>query len=283
MKPLFEHPDLSYVEMCMHIDENIMRSDLTDEEETTIFQYLYLIIHMLAYKQQYFQNLKQYEDFAVYGATRIYMRYQASKAKGSTLKPVKSVLNYIKKTINFLRIDFTQSEYSQCGGSTEEEVEECNSEYSFRDKMSDSIDALSMVEFNCCLGDIIKTAKAFLKQIPYYSDKKTWLNIYTSCMLTFLNSVTLPRRKIEQVRNLKESAQVKERYLDDLYIKEAENSTILYHLDESMRDYITVLTRELKHAIAKDLSLQSSTYVSGNSGVRMLIEDELRHNSQQED
>ena len=74
-------------------------------------------------------------------------------------------------------------------------------------------------------------------------------------MLTFLNSVTLPRRKIEQVRNLRESAQVKERYLDDLYIKEAENSTILYHLDESMRDYITVLTRELKHAIAKDLSL----------------------------
>ena len=54
---------------------------------------------------------------------------------------------------------------------------------------------------------------------------------------------------------MKESAQVKERYLDDLYIKEAENSTILYHIDESMRDYITVLTRELKHAIAKDLSL----------------------------
>ena len=46
-----------------------------------------------------------------------------------------------------------------------------------------------------------------------------------------------------------------------------------------MRDYITVLTRELKHAIAKDLSLSSSTYVAGNSGVRMLIEDELRHNS----
>lgn len=78
---------------------------------------------------------------------------------------------------------------------------------------------------------------------------------------------------------MKETAQSKERYLDDLYIKEAENSTILYHLDESMRDYITVLTRELKHAIAKDLSLSSSTYVAGNSGVRMLIEDELRHNS----
>lgn len=283
MKPLYEHPDLSYVEMCMYIDENIYRQGLTECEENTLFQYMYLIIHMLAYKRQYFHSMKQYEDFAVYGATRIYMRYQTSKQEGSKLKPVKSVLNYIKKTIDFLRIDFTQSEYSQCGGDTESDDELCKGEYTFRDKMSDSIDALSMVEFNSCLGDIIQTSKAFLKQIPYYSDKKMWLNIYTSCMLTFLNSVTLPKKKIEYVKTLKAGIEGKERYLDDLYIKEAENCTVLYHLDESMRDYITVLTRELKHVIAKDLSLSSDTYVSGNSGVRMLIEDELRHNGNEED
>ena len=43
-------------------------------------------------------------------------------------------------------------------------------------------------------------------------------------------------------------------YIDKLYKKERENCIILYHLDDSMKDYITVLVNEIRHLVAQDLS-----------------------------
>jgi hypothetical protein len=83
--------------------------------------------------------------------------------------------------------------------------------------LSDSIDELSMVEFNLCLGDIIKTARAFLSTIPYHTDKAMWNNIYTSVMLTFLNHVTLSNKDITRIKNLKFGLDNREHYLDNLY------------------------------------------------------------------
>lgn len=280
---LYELPDVRYVDMCIYIDKHAYDENPTEEVENTIFQYLYFLCHMFASKGQFFDKTEYYDDFSIYAATQLFMRLRNPKQfefKDSgerKVRLVKSILNYIKKTIDPLRIDFQQLHYSQIYQEDDtSDVPQVASEYCFCDMMSDQIDALSMVDFNCCLGDIIRTTKVFLKQIPYYSDKKLWNNIYISCLLSFLNSVTLSEKDKQRLGKLKRDYRDREAYMDRLYMKEADDSTILFHLDESMHDYITVLTRELKHAIAKDLSISTDTYISGNSGIRVLIEQELR-------
>lgn len=278
---LYEKPDIKYTEMCMFIDAHAYDEEMDDVTQSTIFEYLYHIYLMFAGKHKYFSREKYYDDFAVYCATRTFMRLRNKKqfeldASGNPkLKKIKSILNYIKKTIDMRRVDFEQEFYSQIYSNGQEDTTYC-CEYSFADMLSDSIDSLSMVEFDCCLGDIVKTSKAFLSQIPYKNDPVMWTNIYISCMLTFLNAVTLTQKDINRIRNFKKGLASKDGYMDALYMKEARNSTILYHLDDNMYDYITVLTREMKHAIAKDLSLEFDTYIPGNSGMRVLIDQELQ-------
>lgn len=43
-----------------------------------------------------------------------------------------------------------------------------------------------------------------------------------------------------------------------------------------MRDYVTVLVRELKHVIAKDLSLSSDTYIPASNSMRLILDSELQ-------
>ena len=278
---IYEMPDMRYVDMCIYIDNTAYKENLTEEEQNTIFQYLYFVSYMLASKAKFFAKAEYYDDFAIYCATNVFLRlrnpkqFEYDEEGNPKLKRVKSVLNYIKKTIDPRRVDFQQQFYTQIYSNTSYEDVVYDCEYSFSDMLSDSIDELSMVEFNLCLGDIIKTARAFLSTIPYYTDKAMWNNIYTSVMLTFLNHVTLSNKDITRIKNLKFGLDNREHYLDNLYDQQTRDGTILYHLDENMKDYITVLTKELKHVIAKDLSLSLSQYIPGNSGMRMLIDSEL--------
>ena len=42
--------------------------------------------------------------------------------------------------------------------------------------------------------------------------------------------------------------------ISNVYLSNSVDSVILYHLPENMKDYIMILTNEMKHAISKDLS-----------------------------
>lgn len=277
---LYELPDVRYVDMCIYIDNTVYKDVLTEEEETLIFQYLFFLCHMFASKGKFFEKAQYYDDFSVYCATKIFLRlrnpkqFQYDENGNPKLRRVKSVLNYIKSIIDARRVDFQQEFYAQLYQPDDVDDLIVDTEYRFADMLSDSIDALSIVEFNTCLGDIIQTARAFLKDIPYYSNKHLWENIYTSCILTFLNQVTVRNKELKRVQKLK--SELNNDQIERLYRNESKSSTILYHLDESMRDYVTVLVRELKHVIAKDLSLYSDTYIPCSNSMRLLLDAELQ-------
>ena len=63
--------DVSYTEMCIYIDEHIYSESY---DENLIFEYLYHITLMLAKKNNYFNKLSDYDNFAIYGATHLFMR-----------------------------------------------------------------------------------------------------------------------------------------------------------------------------------------------------------------
>lgn len=246
--------NVTYTDMCIYIDTHIYTDDY---DEVIVYQYLYFIIRMLALKENYFKRYSNYDDFAIYGATRVYCRLTNSKQfelqdNGEPkLKKIVSVLNYIKKMLYPLKVDFEQSTYYNCDIKG---VTPADDKYSFNNILMKNINHLGISEFNLMLSDIGKTCKEFLSSIPYKKSSVEWLNIYTSVMLTFLNSITLNRYSKEKVNHLQDTGNLNQKKINQIFEEESTDSTILFHLPDNMKNYITVLTRQLKHIVAKDLS-----------------------------
>lgn len=240
--------NVTYTDMAIYIDENVYNEKFN---ENLIFEYIYHLIYMLAYKERYFNRASYYDDFALHGATRIYFRLTNKKQfefkpDGSPkMKRVKSVLNYIKTTLYPMKVTFEQETYSQGETISSDNLTD-ETLYSYA--IQDTVDEIQIVNFNMCLGDICKTIKAYVRTLPYASDPVMLNNLYLSCLLSFLNKITLSNSNKDKLMKKGMKA------FDDLYEEESKSPVILFHLDESMRSYVTVLVNVIKHMIAKDLS-----------------------------
>jgi hypothetical protein len=61
-------------------------------------------------------------------------------------------------------------------------------------------------------------------------------------------------------------------HIDKMYKSERENSIILYHLDISMKSYITVLVNELRHLFAKDLiTILDDRTIQSESNIKSML------------
>lgn len=256
--------DISYTDMCIYIDENVYKEKFNEQ---LIYEYIYHIVYMLAKQSQFFKKNHYYDDFAIYGATRVYLRLtnvkqnQVKDDGTPKMEKIKSVLNYIKNILYPLKVDFEQSEYCQTI-SRDACIEDIP--YNFNYVLSDTLDGISFCEFNSVLNDIGRTCKHFLKSIPYKQNTSEWLNIYTSVMLTFLNMITLSNHRKERIEHLGGTLRLTDTHIKEAFEKECEREAILFHLPDSMSDYIIVLARQLKHIVAKDLSDILHTSISSD-------------------
>ena len=241
--------------MAIAIDEMIY-SDHCDDE--LVYQYLYHLSYMLAVKNRYFNSAKMYDDFAIYTATSVFLRlknkkqFQPDKNGNYKLTKIKSVLNYLKKTLYFRKVSFEQEVYSQTLSYEEVTDDILVPTYTFSNRLSTIAERLNRVEFGCYLETIVNVFKDYLKNIPYRYKSPEWYNIYISCLLTFLNNIILSYKDLEKLNNSKYRIGDIEMIKD--YFNQNKDEVILYHLNENMKDYILILVRCIKHIIAKDLS-----------------------------
>ena len=246
--------NIRIVDMCIYIDNNAYTENA---DPNIIYEYLYHIVYSLAKKNNLFNNYSYYDDFALYCANKLYFRYTNKKQfeineDGTPkLEKIKSVLNYIKTVLYPLKVDFEQSEYCQTI-SKETYAEETN--YNFDNLISKTISGLHLSDFKFLMQDVGNTCKAFLSTIPYDKNSKEWINIYVSVMLTFLNYITLSNKTLDKLQNLHLHNNLNYEHIEQGYEKESIKQAVLYHLPDSMSTYITVLARELKNIVAKDLS-----------------------------
>ena len=147
-----------------------------------------------------------------------------------------------------MKVDYQQEFFAQ---NVEKEVLP-ETEYNFNSILSKEISNLDISDFGLTLLNISDTCRKFLQTIPYKVDSVEWENIYLSVMLTFLSSITLRNEHIERIQHLSETLRLRD-YHFDIFYREAKKDIILYHLPESMRNYIDVLCRQLNNIIAKDL------------------------------
>lgn len=271
MKDFQKPEDVRYVDMAIYIDEHVYEENF---DANLIFDYIYQLINMLAHKASLFKNNQYYEDFALKSATSIYMRLTNKKQfefdeNGQPKLPrVKSVLNYIKKTLYAMKVDFEQEEYEK----VQPELEAAYSyseEYSLHNRLMESVDRLRVTDFSICMHDVCKTIKNYLSHIPYRNDRAVWGNIYLSCLLSLLNSITLSNKNKKRISRLGERATSEIIY--SMYEQERLDQVILFRLDESMRGYINILTNSIRHLIAKDLASCLDIYVPSEVGIQNLL------------
>lgn len=266
-------PNVRYVDMCIYIDQNIYKED---RDDNLIFEYLYHLCVMFAHKANYFKNKHYLDDFGIFAATYVYMRLVNKRQffdedNPKKLKPIKSVLNYIKRIIYPIKVQFEQSNYYQGVNYEKEELVADFTLYTYKDQIQETLDKLNKVEFCLYLEQIPSVLKEFLNSIPHIKNSNEWLNIYTSCLLSLLNSITMSninkKRLTRESTSIRDSVSMHER----IYKDEQRNNIILYHLNESYRPYISVLLNKLRHIIASNLSSNLYTYIpSGATFVNVM-------------
>ena len=248
----FEKPDVRYVDMCIYIDEHIYNGDY---DQTTVYQYLYHIIRMLAVKRNYFDSVKLTDDFSIYASSIYFMRLLDARQfeDNPSIEPIRSILNYIRKTLYSIRRDYVNKYLPENEVSLDIEYLNIDND-AFDLYVSSKIDFAGKFEFGNYLESVDTIVKESLKSIPYRSNTIMWNNIYISCMLSLISSITLKNRDIKRLNNFKRPNSLTDELLNELYLNERYTSTVLYHLDDSMHNYITVLTNKVRHRLSQDLS-----------------------------
>lgn len=262
-KPL----DVTYTQMAIWIDEHVYTKDV---DESLLYEYLYHLSNMLAGQASYFSTALEYDHFALYSASRLFQRlynpkqFELDDNQQPKMKQIKSILNYIKKVIYPYKVDF-EMEFS---------IENKNMDviqvgsFDLGSHMIESASLFDRLEFSVSIDSIASIVRSHLKKIPKRKNSSEWTNIYLSCMLTLLDSITLTRAMLSKYDALKLK---KEEYLDSVYEELRYQKPILYHLPDSMSNYIRVLVNELRHVLASELSWKSDCYIPADASMKSLI------------
>ena len=269
--------DMTYTQMAIWIDEHAYDEDVDEE---LLFEYLYHLSMMLARRARYFKNPEYLEMFAVELATSGFMRLQNRKQYiydefgNPKMSKLKSILNYLKVILYPRKVVFEQQNYAQTDTIIDNTEDiDLSSGYTFANLLQNSAEGLFKVEFSCCLETVVNTIKSCLKDIPYKYKSAEWYNIYISCLLSFLNSITLTNDDLERIRQFKyPSNQISA--INNCF-DNYKDFVILYHLPESMRDYIQIQTTRIRHIIAADLSDLINTEIDMHSLNTNIIKKEL--------
>lgn len=270
--------NVSYTDMAIWLDSNVYVDD-EDRDDDKIFEYLYHLGYMLARKARYFKSTDQLEMFAIELATAVYLRltnpkqYEIVNGK-ARLNKIKSVLNYMKSVLYPRKVAFEQTNYAQSETAIDEpEQQDLTSGYTFANYLQDMANSLVRIDFESYLETIPQTIKSYVKQLPYKSYSVEWYNVYMSCLLSFLNSITLPIVDLQRIRSLKyESNRIS---AINFWFDTHTDYVILYHLPESMHDYIQVQTLKIRRLIASDLSEMINTEIDTHSLNDGIIRKEL--------
>ena len=269
-------PNVRYVDMCKYIDDHIYSGDYN---ERLVYEYLYHLSSMLAAKKRFFNTASDYDNFGLYCATRLMLRLVDPRQfldddNPKKLAKVDSILNYLKATLYPMKVVYQKQYFLQ---SFEDNSADIFDRESIKGHMlSQSLDSnkeMIVAEFKYYLSKITQTIKTLLLDSPYASDKSMINNIYISCLLTILNQVTL--NKVSQEKLSKIKGNVKDSYIDELYAKEMRNSVILYHLDDTLENYIFVLVNKIKRLICVDLQQLLDSYQVPDSVVKSILASPL--------
>ena len=247
-----------YTDLCIYIDSEIKKPDCDEEK---CFEYMYHLFYILAVKGRMFITASDYDNYALYGATQLFLRYKKEKEPGSKLKPIKSCLNYIKRILYPLKVNYQKANFFQV---FKEESLEGNAPVGITDTQRATANSINnnlmQTEYKYCLSQITSTIKLILKDSPYSNNKVIIHNLYISCLLTILKTITISEENLKRLKLREVKKSINDNFINKIYEEESKDDVVIYHLDSTMGNYIDTLVKRCKKSIAKDLSYIIDSY-----------------------
>lgn len=245
-------PGVSYTAMAIAIDKGIRDPDADKE---LLFEYMWHLFYILAVKGRFFTSGRDYDEYALYAATQLFLRYKKEEAGTSKrIKPIKSCLNYIKKVLYPMKVNYQRAYFEQVIRNEDAKEENYAQLQDDRENMARrSSQELMHVEYRQYLENIPNTIKFVLRTSPYINDKVMMHNIYLSCLLTLLKMMTMSNVNQERLKKKTDRALPVENLIDQIYAEEMSENVVLYHLDATMNNYVATMVSLARKEIVKDL------------------------------
>lgn len=242
------------VDLCMWVDSHVYKEPI---DHNKLFLNIQKIIYAISVNQRIFQNWEDYEPFSLVAATRVYNRYFNGKqfledGNPKKLTKIKSVLNYVKKLLYPMKVAYQNEAFKE---TIRPELHLEHTE-AIRERMFSSArtqqNALLSIEFKYYVEKITNLIRSYIYSLPYKTDRVMTQNIYISCVLSFINSITLSNTIKKKLHTKQLRTSDIDQFLTRVYAETAENCIILFHLPDSMENYIATLLARIRHLVSKD-------------------------------
>jgi hypothetical protein len=240
----------SYVALAMEFDKEFYSGHRDDNK---LYSYMYLLYYMLACKKQYFHLFEDYDAYSQFAATTIYMRFLKKEKQG---EKIKSVLNYCKSTLYSLKVMYQNDTFNEVWSEDKTDAEAMKTE------MASHVQADYNEDLKVALVENFKTLPAIIwktiRQTPYKNDDLMCRKLYLSCMLSLINSLNISKKTKDKMSSPSKDSDA---VLMKSLAKQREESMILWHLDDSMEDYVKTLINKVKVIFSKQLEDTKNSYI----------------------
>lgn len=252
---------MKYTDMAIYIDahlKDIVEADVNWEIEAKVYEYIYHIIYALSYKAGFFTNMSYYDEFALYGASELYMsmRRKQSNAgqtvKGKIVKPIKSSLNYIKSVLYPLKVNFQRQNFGTVINPALENQDTAELEASLKESIQQQYSKPKKECFEQAVRQFPNLIEKVVKSTPFRDDPLISKRIYISVQLTLLYEVTLPTKFKKKMDKKPEwNSKDLKKYINAFRVNQ--DKAILWHIDENWDNYIKLLVVKVKKEFSKEL------------------------------
>ncbi len=242
---LYKKPaGMKYTEMCQYIDANVPKlanPGEYPEVESTIYNYLWLLVKALAIKKCMFKKFEDYDGYAFYAATRLFLALrknylnQGKIIKGKQIKPIKSCLNYTKALLYPMKIEYQRETFKEI--IEEEFVSKKFDAFAYEAQLkSEARDSSEMtMQLKMYLHDVLNQKSRVLSELleksPFSPSSAEYKNLKISILLNSINILHMKKKLV----------------VTD------QQSIILWHLPKNMTSYVKVLVKEYFMALKLEI------------------------------
>ena len=250
--------DKKYTDLCIEFDKEFYTDNRDDFK---LFKNMYLVYYMIASKRKFFmsKNIEEYDEFAMFAATTIYLRYIRKWKKGERIK---SLLNYAKSSAGYLKKMYQDENYKQ------DSYQATKKDNLIVTQMQDRLREIVQQDYYYDIREQIEQVVNVLPKIvhsvvvntPYRKDKIMTKHLEMSCMLTLISQLTLSNKNLDKVDKKESKSNVVESSTVFKYLNEERNDVVCWKLSSCLSDYVRLLVNKIRKRLSEEIYNIKSSY-----------------------
>ena len=239
--------DKKYTDLCKEFDAEFYTENRDDAK---LFKTMYLVYYMLASKGKFFKNVNEYDEYAMFAATTIYMRFIKKQKQGERIK---SLLNYAKNTKGFVKQMYQSENYKQDSYEINKKDELFVGE--MQRKLREQIQQDYRYDMQEQVESVITALPILIHKVvlntPYKRNKYMTKNLELSCMLTLISQLTLSTKNIAKITKKEDKNKEVNYSTIYKYLNEERDDVICWRISEDLSDYVKLLVNKVRKELSR--------------------------------